>query len=130
MILILTQPFDPHANHVAQVLEARGAEFIRFNPADFPMRTSLSVGYAPNGKMRSFLRLEDKIIDLAQLQSVWSRRPQAPVPHDEIQNPSVREFIARDCQTFVQDVWDTLPCRWVPGHPVAIQRAQLCARQK
>lgn len=129
MILILTQPFDPHADHVAQVLEARGAEFIRFDPADFPRRASLSIGYAPDGNLRSFLRVEDKKIDLARLQSVWSRRPQSPVPHDEIQNPSVREFIARDCQAFVQDLWDALPCPWVPGHPAAIQRAQLKVSQ-
>lgn len=129
MILILTQAFDPHADHVAQMLAARGAEFVRFNPADFPVHASLSVGYASNGKLRSCLRLEDKVIDLARLQSIWSRRPQSPVAHEQIQDPAVREFITRDCQTFVQDLWDTLPCRWVPGHPAAIQRAQLKVSQ-
>jgi len=129
MILILTQPFDPHADNVVQMLDARGAEYVRFNPADFPAHASLSVGYAPNGKMRSFLRLGEKVIDLAQLQSVWSRRPQPPEPHEQIQNTSVREFVTQDCATFVRDLWDALPCRWLPGHPEAIRRAQLKASQ-
>lgn len=129
MILILTQPFDPHADHVAQMLSARGAEFVRFNPADFPARAGLSVGYAANGHMRSFLRLGETAIDLTQLQSVWSRRPRPPVPHEEIRDAATREFVAQDCQTFVQDLWDSLPCRWLPGHPAAIHRAQLKASQ-
>ena len=129
MILILTQTFDPHADHLVQMLTARGAEFVRFNPADFPARASLSVGYAPDGKMRSFLRLGKTVVDLAQLQSVWSRRPRPPVPHDQIQDAASREFVTQDCQTFVQDLWNALPCRWLPGHPAAIQRAQLKASQ-
>ena len=129
MILILTDPSDSHADHVARMLGARGVEFTRFNPADFPTRASLSVGYTPDGRMRSFLRTEERVIDLAQLQSVWSRRPQPPVPHERIRDAAVREFVARDCQTFVQDLWDALPCRWLPGHPVAIHRAQLKASQ-
>jgi hypothetical protein len=129
MILILTRPFDPHADHMVQMLGARGAEFVRFNPADFPSRSSLSVGYAPDGQMQSFLRLESTVIDLTQLHAVWSRRPQPPVPHDQIQDAATREFIAEDCKTFVQDLWNALPCRWLPGRPAAIQRAQLKASQ-
>ena len=129
MILILTQPFDPHADRLSQMLEERGAEFVRFNPADFPARANLSVGYAANGKMQSFLRLEETAIDLAQLQSVWNRRPRPPVPHEQIQDAGTREFVAMDCQTFVQDLWNALPCPWLPGRPAAIRRAELKASQ-
>jgi hypothetical protein len=65
MIVVLTQPFDPHVDHVVKMLEARGAEFVRFDPADFPAQASLSVGYAPNGQMRSFLRREESWSALA-----------------------------------------------------------------
>ena len=44
MILILTQSFDPHADHAIEMLSVRGAEFVRFDPADFPTLASLSVG--------------------------------------------------------------------------------------
>jgi hypothetical protein len=125
MILILTEPFDPHADHVINMLTDRGAEFIRFNPADFPAQASLSIGYAPDGQMRSFLRLGETAIDLTKLQSVWSRRPRPPVPYEQIQDAATREFVTLDCKIFVQDLWNTLPCRWLPGRPASVQRAQL-----
>ncbi len=64
MILILTQPFDPTRRSMVEMLGARGAEFVRFDPADFPSQASLSIGYSPDGQMRSFLRVEEKVIDL------------------------------------------------------------------
>src|SRR5437762_11056279 len=129
MILILTEPFDPHADYVIDMLAARGAEFVRFNPADFPVRASLSIGYAPNGQIRSVLRLREETIDLTQLESVWTRRPKHPVPHEQIQDAATREFLAQECHNVVQDVWNALPCRWLPGRPAAIHRAQLKASQ-
>jgi len=129
MILILTQSFDPHADHAIEMLNARGAEFVRFDPAHFPTRASLSVGYSSDGKMHSHLRLGERVIDLTQLEAVWNRRPGLPIPHEQIKDKAAREFIELECKTFVQDLWDTLPCRWLPGHPAAIQRAQLKASQ-
>jgi glutathione synthase/RimK-type ligase-like ATP-grasp enzyme len=79
--------------------------------------------------MRSFLRVGEKSIDLTQLQAVWSRRPGSPVPHEQIQHAATREFITEDCKRFVQDLWNALPCRWLPGRPAAIQRARLKASQ-
>jgi hypothetical protein len=129
MILILTETFDPHADHIIEMLGARGAEFVRFNPADFPAHASLSVGYASNGQVHSSLRVGETAIELTQLQSVWTRRPKQPVPHEQIQDAATREFITLECHQFVQDVWNALPCRWLPGRPAAIQRAQLKASQ-
>jgi hypothetical protein len=129
MILILTEPMDPHADHVIQMLKARGAEFARFHPEDFPARASLSVGYAPDGPMRSLLRVGETAIDLARLQSVWTRRPRPPVPHEQIRDATVRDFVAEECQTFLRDLWNALDCRWVPAPPMAIRRAELKASQ-
>jgi hypothetical protein len=129
MILILTEPIDPHADHVIQMLESRGAECLRFNPADFPVRASLALGYTPHGPMRSCLRVGDKALDLTRLQSVWNRRPQPPVPHAQIQDAAAQAFVAEECKFFIRDMWNALPGRWLPGQPAAIQRAQLKASQ-
>lgn len=124
MILVLTEPADAHADHLIPLLQARGEEVVRFNPADFPSRASLSLGYGLNGKMRSMLRTDGATVDLTEIRSVWSRRPKAPVPHDGIVNAAAREFVAQECRTVVQDIWDALTCPWLPGKPTAIHRAQ------
>jgi hypothetical protein len=129
MILILTEELDPHADHVTQMLEARGASWTRFNPADFPVKASLTLGYTPNGQMRSCLRLGETQIELTQLQSVWTRRPRLPVPHEHIRDAAARALVSEECMNFVRDVWNALPCPWLPGQPAAIHRAQLKASQ-
>src|SRR4051812_3756254 len=128
MILILTEPADTHADHVVEILKARGAEFVRFHTEDFPSRANLSIGYAPNGKMRSLLRAEDSTIDLTQIDSVWCRRPRPPVPHEEMQGVA-REFVAEECFDFLRDAWNSLDCRWLPARPLIILRAQCKASQ-
>jgi hypothetical protein len=129
MILILTEPYDPHADHVCRMLKERGAEWIRFNSADFPAQACLSVGFSSNGKMGSSMRLGDTVIDLAQVQSIWTRRPKLPVPHDHLQDASTRRLVADECQMFVRDLWNAIPGRWLPGRQAAIQRAELKASQ-
>jgi hypothetical protein len=57
MILILTEDFDPHADHVAARLAARGAPFVRFNPAAFPAHASISLAYTSGGLTRATLHL-------------------------------------------------------------------------
>jgi MvdD pre-ATP grasp domain len=129
MILILTEPTDQHADRVIELLTARGAEFVRFHPEDFPARASLSIGYTSRGQMRSLLRVGETTIDLAQVKSVWTRRPRPPEPHEQIQDPVVREFVADECQSFLRDLWHALDCLWLPGVPAVIQRAQFKASQ-
>src|SRR4051794_34338565 len=51
MILILTEPSDAHADHVADKLRARGTDFVRFNPADFPSHAEISLSYGPTGRV-------------------------------------------------------------------------------
>ena len=129
MILILTEPSDTHSDFVIEMLKKRGAEFIRFNPADFPSRASLSIGYSANGQMRSTLRLKDTTIDLNEIRSVWTRRPGLPVPGDRIQDNTVREFVASESQSFLRDAWNALDCFWLPAHPAVILRAQFKVSQ-
>ena len=81
MILILTEPTDPHADHMEQKLRQRGADFVRFDPAQFPSNAEVSLSYDVKGQLRSRLSLGAQHVDLNDLQSVWYRRPGASVPH-------------------------------------------------
>ncbi len=125
MILILTEANDPHADRVVGMLEERGEKFLRFNPADFPSRASLSVEYAPNGCMTTTLRTSEQEYDLKEVDCVWNRRPKTPLPHSNVTDEATRQLVADECTEFVSDLWHTIPARWLPGDPCTIRRAQM-----
>jgi hypothetical protein len=129
MILILTEPRDVHADHVAHKLRERGAGFRRFHPAEFPRHAELSLSYSATGRARYRLRAGGEAIDLDRVTAVWYRRPRTPVPHEEIADERVRASVEGECQNFVHDVWNSLDCAWLPAPHAVIRRATLKASQ-
>jgi hypothetical protein len=129
MILILTEPADVHANRVVEKLQERGANFVRFNPAQLPTKAELSLLYPKTGRVQHTLRTDGKLIDLNTVRSVWYRRPRASIAHEYITDKPIRDCVEGECQNFVDDVWNSLDCLYVPAHHAVIQRAQLKASQ-
>ena len=129
MILILTQPFDPHADAVMARLQDRGVDVVRFNPADFPARASVSVAYGAYGLKAATLETHSATIDLASLTAVWWRRPQAPAPDAADSDAETRSYVAEECRVVLNDIWHVLPCRVVPAVPAVLRRAELKAAQ-
>ncbi len=129
MILILTAPDDTHADHVAGMLRARGADVVRFDPAQLPSEASLSLAFDANGQHGRHLRLDHLDIDLDRIVSVWYRRPADPVPHAAVTDPTLREYVTRECKTFAQDAWESLDCLVVPARRSVLLRAQYKASQ-
>lgn len=129
MILILTERSDSHADHVIELLRRRDAEFVRFNPAQFPAEAQVSLAFGAGGPEGSSLELDGERVDLDRVTAVWYRRPELPAPHDEITDPRVREYLAEECRLFVNDLWHTLDCRWLPAPPAVLRRADLKATQ-
>src|SRR5262245_48184984 len=125
MILVLTDDADPHADHVVARLRERGAEVVRFDPSRFPSRATLSVSYDPNGLAAVALETDAARVDLRALTALWYRRPQPPVPHDDVTDPATRDYLAQECKTVMDDVWHALDCPIVPAAPAAIRRAEL-----
>lgn len=129
MILILTESLDPHADYVGQKLRKRGADFVRFNCAQFPAQAEVSLSYSFTGHTRYMLRFGEESIDLNGLKSVWYRRPKPPIPHEEIADKLSYDFVEEECKTFVNDVWNSLDCLLLPAPFFAIKRAELKASQ-
>lgn len=129
MILILTEPFDPHADYVVQKLQERSADFIRFNPAQFPSQAEISLSYSFVGQAQYKLCVGEHCINLNNIKSVWYRRPQLPVPQQDIVDKLSRDFVEEECRTFIGDLWNLLDCFWLPAPPLAIRKAQYKASQ-
>ncbi|HYR42859.1 MAG TPA: ATP-dependent carboxylate-amine ligase [Terriglobia bacterium] len=129
MILILTEASDPHADYVAERLRQRGADFVRFDPAQFPSKAELSLSYSANGKMQSRLSAGNEHVDLGRLNSVWYRRPAAAIPHAEITDKLTRDYVEEECKIFMHDTWDSIDCLWLPAPQPVIRKAELKASQ-
>jgi glutathione synthase/RimK-type ligase-like ATP-grasp enzyme len=129
MILILTEPLDPHADYVEKKLCERGADFVRLDYAQFPSKAEISLLYSVTGQVWYTLRAGKESIDLSDLKAVWYRRPKLPIPHDEINNDLIRDYVEEECKTFLNDTWNSLDCLWLPAPQPVIQRAQFKASQ-
>ena len=129
MILILTAIDDNTADRVVRKLEARGADFVRFNPADFPASAAVSVYYGADGKARGIIAADHLSVDLERVETLWHRRPGAPVPHEIVTDKATRAYIRDECTWYLGDVWNSLDCRSVPAAPAVVQRAELKASQ-
>jgi glutathione synthase/RimK-type ligase-like ATP-grasp enzyme len=129
MILIITEADDPHADYVEQMLRERGTEFVRFDPAQFPSNAAMSLSYEMNGQVRSTLSLGNRYVDLNDIEAVWYRRPTASVPHEEITDNVMRDYVVEECRGFIRDAWNSIDALWLPGPESTIRNAELKASQ-
>jgi hypothetical protein len=124
MILVLSSAADRHAAHVVELLKERGASFVCFDPARFPRDAALSLSCKPFGRPTAVLDLDGASIDLASVRATWFRRPGKPIAHDQLRDPTTRAFVEQEAHMVLQDLWSALDCRWLPGPPSEIRRAE------
>jgi hypothetical protein len=100
--------------------------FVVFDNAQFPVGAQMALTCSETGTLRHSLVVLGEHpfnLDMAEISAVWDRRPEPPVIDAQIADPSLRQYIQRECSHFLHDVWHTLPCFWVPGPPCRVQRA-------
>jgi hypothetical protein len=125
MILILTDGRqDQDAEFVVNRLRDRGADPVMFDYGLFPSQAQISASYTATGQVDVVVRTHGGTIELNNTQAVWLRRPTAPVAHEEITDDMIRRAVQSDCRSFLQDLWDSLRCLWVPAPPSVIGRTQ------
>ncbi|MBD0386056.1 MAG: hypothetical protein ICV54_05870 [Nostoc sp. C3-bin3] len=129
MILILDESFDAHVDYVVQKLRQRGTKFVRFNSADFPSKATISCSYSAVGEAKYRLFVDEEIINLDLVMSVWCRRPQPPVPHQGFEDENSYNYVKEECETYINDLWNSLDCLWLPASTAVVKRAQFKASQ-
>ncbi len=118
MILILTMHSDRTADTVEQMLAKRGANVVRFDPADFPDRAACSIRFRRGSGWRRIIeRAGEPPIDLAAVTAAWLRRPSARRPPAAIADPRARDYVLGEWREVVAELFATLACRWLPGSP-------------
>jgi glutathione synthase/RimK-type ligase-like ATP-grasp enzyme len=117
MILVTAPREDAHARHVASLLQAhrRRVRILDFSRQAASVRVIHRVGH----QQRKLLELEgEEPLDLADVSTIWYRRP-APVHlGSEVSNPEHRGFMRREWGTTLSAVLMSADVRWI-NDPVA-----------
>jgi hypothetical protein len=122
MILILSRSRDAHVPVVTSRLDSQGAEYLWFDPADFPVRASLRVEYQSGGRARRILMHSGGRLDLGDVTAVWLRRPGDQVADPALQQRELTHYAERESRLGLWGVWESLDCLWLPGKPSVDER--------
>jgi MvdD-like protein with pre-ATP grasp domain len=117
VILILSDPHDSHVAPVAAELSRRGAAWTIVDPAAFPRDLAMSVAGGPRGE-RLLMAWDGGGLDLAEVRSVWYRRPGTPRLAAGLA-PEEERWLGVECDQFLRGCWSALPAFWVsPPHRI------------
>jgi glutathione synthase/RimK-type ligase-like ATP-grasp enzyme len=129
MILIVTNQYDPTADIVVRELHRRRAEFARFNTEEFPLGVRLTWSISSDAPLQAELDLgHGRFVALANLQSIYYRRPKPFVLSPQLQAKEARVFALGECQAAINGLWETADCFWL-NHPRNIKAASSKLRQ-
>lgn len=130
MILILSNPNDPHAIHVSAKLRTRGASVAWVDHTQYPARARVSFRFENGRAAASWTPIDrGEGIDLGELTAIWHRRPYVPRADDAVEDPRLRQAIVDDADLFLRDLWDAVDCLTVPAPTLVYRRADFKASQ-
>lgn len=128
MILILTATDDVHADKVTEYLDALDAPFRRIDLEDYPSKLRLALSYE-SGEVRGHIQHGSESLVSTDIQSIWYRRPGAPVADPSIADTRIRRYIEAECLNHVDDFLAALPVFQLPAPPARQRLADLKAMQ-
>jgi hypothetical protein len=114
MILIVSQNDDRDAIRMSAKLRARGNSCLCFDPGDFPSKVAISFSMDGQGP-RVRLRCGAHAIDCADVRVVWFRHPARPRASMQIEDRMQRKAVEDESKIFLENLWSTLTCHWLPG---------------
>lgn len=133
-VLVLTDEFDPTADRVVNLLNDRDIPVFRCDTADFPQRLQLDAVMNPDPpRWVGHLRTSHRTISLADIRSVWYRRPTHFRLSSEMSEPETARAEA-EARFGFGGVLSSVSTLWV-NHPsreadASYKPAQLAAAQR
>ena len=119
VILILTNAQDALPEKVTTVLESKGAQCIRLNTEEFPRDVVLSYEF-DNGRACVRVRGSGLEFDLADVKTVWFRRPKDATPDLRLR-PEDQDFVKREVRHGLTALYHCLRgAFWVNPYGAAI----------
>lgn len=129
MILVISRAADEHARAVLAGLDALGARARLLDLSSYPVRSALTIRYAPPERPRHQLApFGEEPVDLDDVGVIWWRRPQPPALDPAIEDSEYRRFAISECHEAITGLWLAQECFWV-NHPTRDEVAHRKAYQ-
>jgi glutathione synthase/RimK-type ligase-like ATP-grasp enzyme len=112
MILIISHPGDDHARGVMGRCHDDGQQVVQFDTARYPLDAPLVQHFDTTGPARTTVVLDDAVIDLDDVHTVWWRRPRPFTLADGLA-PEVGAFTYSECSEAFAGMLHSLDALWV-----------------
>jgi glutathione synthase/RimK-type ligase-like ATP-grasp enzyme len=77
-ILIISDEFDPHVDHMVVLLKSLNVECLRWSIDSFPLQSTIDLALSPAG-LTGEIRTAHWTAEFATIRSVWLRHPNPPI---------------------------------------------------
>jgi D-alanine-D-alanine ligase-like ATP-grasp enzyme len=111
-VLILGNPQDEHASHVAEQLSARGVRVAWLDGSEFP--ASLRIAFEPGSTGYFVDTASGEKIGFDEIESVYWRCYNG-IPYSDLPHAEQAEIAMNDSRSLFESLLIDLPCRWVNG---------------
>jgi glutathione synthase/RimK-type ligase-like ATP-grasp enzyme len=125
MILLLSRMDDIHVRVVAEMLDRRRAHYQWLDPGSFHGATEVSASLSPRDGIRRTWRCGPHQIDLESVKTAWYRRPTSEQADPGLADAECSAYTVVEKRWFLVDLFDSLPCRWIPGPQPVFRRAEM-----
>jgi hypothetical protein len=124
MIILFSFPGDLTMRRVSKLLAARQVDFLELDTADLQRSWRLTLELGSSERTYSMLRGDGWSVRLADIRSVWLRRPAPPKAPGSIEEPLLRRYVEAEARELIAALWLLLECRWLPASPSLVAAAQ------
>jgi len=122
MILIVSTTDDPHCDIVIRELNAMGTPWCRFNTELFPRHVHLEIAVRRN-QFNASIHFPDKTINVAEIRSVWYRRPEPPIVSALVTEPDARNVAQAETQSLLRQLWAAMHDKFWMSWPLNLRRS-------
>ncbi|MFI6817635.1 MvdC/MvdD family ATP grasp protein [Nonomuraea sp. NPDC050328] len=123
MILILSAKGDVSVKSVVAELVKRGAEFLWWDPGDYPADSVISSRLS-GGSWRHTLRVDGGEYDCSRFTAIWNRHPTHPHAPESVTDGNHRRYVEKIAGILLHGWEHTLDSRWLPARTMDILRTQ------
>lgn len=110
--IVVSYPKDNHGIRVIEQINSLGSHGILWDLSEYPSKSETSFSLLPNKRLRTVLRVEEKIYGKKDLAGIYWRRPNGAFP--KAKNPGLKEYVRLENEVTIKSLPHFLPnLNWI-----------------